>query len=100
MRFQHVPYSGRDATVFYTGFMVNVSNEHIPTPRIVDIIFAGRFRNLESIMMSAGNLLTIILILISEVSLPAMYFTSCPEIPFLDNFWLTGYRFRLRCPRL
>jgi drug/metabolite transporter (DMT)-like permease len=32
--------------VFNAGFMVNVSNEYIPTPRIVDIIFAGPFGSL------------------------------------------------------
>ena len=60
---------------------VNVSND-IPTPRIVDFIFTGPLGSLESIMMSIRILLTIVLVLISEVSLPAMYFTSFPEIPF------------------
>jgi len=51
-------------------------------------------------MVSATNLLTIALVLISEVSLSAMYFTSCREILFLDNFWLSGYRPRLQCSSL
>lgn len=39
------------------------------------------------IIVSVVNLLTIVLVLIYDVSFPATYFISCPEIPILDNFW-------------
>ena len=77
--------------------MVNFSNEHILTPRIVNIIFTCSLGSLESFTVSLKNLMTIVLVLIFEVSLPAIYFIIYREILFLDHFWLSGYRPRLRC---
>ena len=68
--------------------MVNFSNEHIPIPRTVDIISQGVW---GPIIGSVGNLVTIVLVLISDVSRPAMYLMSCHEFLFLIFIsWMDG----------
>ena len=66
--------------VFNAGLMVNIS-EDISTSGLLIYIFLQVLLGVWGpIIVSVGNLLTIVLVLISDVSLPAKYFASCSEI--------------------
>ena len=65
---------------FNAGLMVNVSNEHISTPlRLLTLSSQVLLGVWGPIIVSVGNLLTIVLVLISDVSHPAIYFASWPK---------------------
>ena len=95
-------------------FMVKFSNEHIPILQDCWHYFTGPFGSVGPIILSVRNLLTILLVLISDVRRPATYFMSCLEFLFLDDVqsgnWdpdlleqshrLNGYRSRLWCYKL